>query len=56
VISEPTVGYVLGADDYLVKPFNKQTLLNTLQRVMVSQRSPSQVGQREEQTVSKRAR
>jgi CheY-like chemotaxis protein len=56
VISEPTVGFVLGADDYLVKPFNKQTLLNTLQRVMVSQRVPSQVALREKQPVSKRAR
>ena len=56
VISEPTVGYVLGADDYLVKPFSKQTLLNTLERVMLSQRASSQVGQREGQPVSKQAR
>jgi PAS domain S-box-containing protein len=34
VLSEPATGYVLGADDYLIKPFQKEMLLNTLQRLM----------------------
>ena len=37
VLSEPTAGYVLGADDYLVKPFKRDMLLNTLQRLITSQ-------------------
>ena len=55
VISEPAAGYVLGADDYLVKPFNKETLLNTLQKVMASQKERSQAAQRAAYPVSTRS-
>jgi CheY-like chemotaxis protein len=41
VLSEPTTGYVLGADDYLIKPFQKEALLTTLQRLIASQQEPS---------------
>ncbi len=30
VLSEPTTGYVLGADAYLMKPFKTSLLLDTL--------------------------
>lgn len=33
VLTERTTGYVLGADDYLVKPFDRETLLKTLYRL-----------------------
>jgi CheY-like chemotaxis protein len=45
VIAEPTTGYVLGADDYLVKPFKKEMLLNTLQKVISSQKEHAQTSQ-----------
>jgi CheY-like chemotaxis protein len=33
VLSERTTGYVLGADEYLIKPFDRTTLLKTLERL-----------------------
>ncbi len=41
VLAERTTGYVLGADEYLTKPFKNRVLLETLQRV-VSSNLPSQ--------------
>jgi signal transduction histidine kinase/CheY-like chemotaxis protein len=55
VISEPSTGYVLGADDYLVKPFKKETLLTTLQKVMVSQKERSGARERVAHAVSTRS-
>ena len=34
VLSERTTGYVLGADEYLIKPFDRNALLNTLGRLV----------------------
>ncbi|GAC1349506.1 MAG: hypothetical protein NVSMB27_23280 [Ktedonobacteraceae bacterium] len=34
ILAERTTGYVLGADDYLVKPFERDALLEALQRVV----------------------
>jgi CheY-like chemotaxis protein len=51
VLSEPTTGYVLGADAYLIKPFKTNVLLNTLQHLMASQKDQSQAGGREAQRV-----
>ncbi len=42
VLSEPTTGYVLGADDYLIKPFNRDTLVSTLHRLVASRQSSFQ--------------
>lgn len=36
VLSEPDTGYGLGADDYLIKPFQKEILLKTLQKLISS--------------------
>ena len=43
VLSEQTTGYVLGADEYLIKPFKEDVLLDTLHRI-VKMRFPSQSG------------
>jgi two-component system, chemotaxis family, sensor kinase CheA len=56
VLSEPTTGYMLGADDYLIKPFNSDTLLATLQRLVVSRKEPSHASKRVAQPVGKRSR
>lgn len=36
VLSEPNTGYALGGDDYLIKPFQKEILLKTLQKLISS--------------------
>jgi CheY-like chemotaxis protein len=41
VLSEQTTGYVLGADDYVIKPFKKDVLCNTLQRLIDAKQDPS---------------
>ncbi len=51
VLTEPTTGYVLGADAYLIKPFKTTVLLNTLRNLLASQTGPSQAGEREAQRV-----
>ncbi len=51
VITEPATGYVLGADDYLIKPFKSDILLNTLRHVIASQKASSQTNERETQLV-----
>ncbi len=44
VLSAETTGFVLGADDYMVKPFQKGVLCNKLQHVIaVSKRKPQQI-------------
>ncbi|HLX59063.1 MAG TPA: response regulator [Ktedonobacteraceae bacterium] len=50
VLSEQGTGYVLGADDYLIKPFKSDVLLSTIHRLVTKQIS-SQTGQRETQPV-----
>ncbi len=37
VLTEPAIGYVLGADAYLIKPFKTSVLLNTLRHLLTSQ-------------------
>jgi CheY-like chemotaxis protein/two-component sensor histidine kinase len=51
VLTEPTTGYVLGADAYLIKPFKSAVLLNTLRHLLTSQTGHSQAGKREAQRV-----
>ncbi len=51
VLSEPTTGYVLGADAYLIKPFTTDVVLSTLQHVMTSQKGRAQASKRETQPV-----
>jgi len=51
VIAEPSTGYVLGADDYLIKPFKSDVLLNTLHNVIAAQEASSQAHNREAQLV-----
>ena len=51
VLTEPTTGYVLGADAYLIKPFKTTVLLNTLRNLLASQKGQSQAGEREAQRV-----
>jgi DNA-binding response OmpR family regulator len=51
VLTEPTTGYVLGADAYLIKPFKTTVLLNTLRHLLASQKGQSQAGEREAQRV-----
>ena len=51
VIAEQTTGYVLGADDYLIKPFKSDILLNTLHNVIAAQEASSQAHKREAQPV-----
>ena len=43
VLPEVTTGYVLGADDYLIKPFKGDVLLMTLQHLVASQQERSHV-------------
>jgi two-component system, chemotaxis family, sensor kinase CheA len=40
VLSEPTTGYVLGADAYLIKPFKTEILNSTLQDLMAFPEKP----------------
>ena len=47
VLAEPTTGYVLGADDYRIKPFRSDVLLNTLRRLIVSSKGSSLANKRE---------
>ena len=42
VFAEPTAGYVLGADDYLIKPIRSDVLLNTLRHVIAARGGSSQ--------------
>jgi len=51
VLTEPTTGYVLGADAYLIKPFKTNVLLNTLRHLLSSQNGQSQAAERETQRV-----
>ena len=51
VLTEPTTGYVLGADAYLIKPFKTDVLLNTLRHLLTSQNGQSQAAEREAQRV-----
>jgi CheY-like chemotaxis protein/two-component sensor histidine kinase len=44
VLSEPETGYRLGADDYLIKPFQKDALLKTLQSLVAGRRTSSRRG------------
>ena len=39
VLTEPATGYVLGADEYLIKPFKSEVLLKTLERLITSRQS-----------------
>ncbi|HJT54892.1 MAG TPA: ATP-binding protein [Ktedonobacteraceae bacterium] len=50
VLSERTTGYVLGADDYLIKPFKPDVLIETLYRLVTS-RLPLQANDHEMQPV-----
>jgi DNA-binding response OmpR family regulator len=47
VLSEPGAGYGLGADDYLIKPFQKEALLKTLQNLVASHKASSPGGKPE---------
>jgi CheY-like chemotaxis protein len=47
VLPEPTTGYVLGADAFLVKPFETTVLLNTLRNVLASQQGSSKAADSE---------
>ena len=51
VLSEQTTGYVLGADDYVIKPFKKDALCNTIQRLIEAKQGLSQANRRETQQV-----
>lgn len=55
VLSEPSTDYILGADDYLIKPFQKDALITTLQRLIAPRKAPSHSSELEAQTVSKTA-
>ncbi|HLX41377.1 MAG TPA: ATP-binding protein [Ktedonobacteraceae bacterium] len=50
ILSERTTGYILGADEYLIKPFKKSVLLDIIQR-LVPLKYPSSDGDRETQLV-----
>lgn len=56
VLPEQTTGYILGADDYVMKPFHKETLLNTLEHLLASPPAPSAEDKRETRTASMRSR
>ncbi len=49
VFAESTTGYVLGADDYLIKPIRSDVLLNTLHHVIAARKGSSQASERETQ-------
>ena len=51
VLSEPATGYVLGADDYLIKPFKPDALVSTLVRLVASRRRSSQASKCEARSV-----
>ena len=51
VIEEQTTGYVLGADDYLIKPFQRDVLIDALRRLIAAQEGSSQTYQLETQPV-----
>ncbi len=51
VLTEPTTGYVLGADAYLMKPFKTTVLLDTIGHLLASQKGHSQAYKREAQLV-----
>ena len=34
LLAEQATGYILGADEYLIKPFDREVLLDTLRRVV----------------------
>jgi two-component system, chemotaxis family, sensor kinase CheA len=51
ILSEQSTGYVLGADDYLIKPFKNDVLLSSLQRLVITKQISSQSDQRETQQV-----
>jgi CheY-like chemotaxis protein len=51
VLTEPTTGYVLGADAYLIKPFKTNVLLNTLRNLLASQQGHAPAAEREAQPV-----
>lgn len=42
-LSERTTGYVLGADDYLMKPFKSDVLLTTLQRLVPTKQNSGSI-------------
>ena len=41
VLPEPTSGYVLGADAYMIKPFKTGVVLSTLQHLIAAQNTLS---------------
>ena len=51
VLTEPTTGYVLGADAYLIKPFKTTVLLSTLGHLLAAQTAHSPAAEREAQPV-----
>ena len=53
VLAEPTTGYVLGADHYVIKPFKPEALVSTLDRLVASRRSSSQASERETRPVER---
>jgi two-component system, chemotaxis family, sensor kinase CheA len=50
---EETTGYVLGADDYLMKPYKKEMLRHTLERLIAAKNGPSEANQHETQQVAR---
>ena len=50
ILSERTTGYILGADEYLIKPFKNSVLLDIIQR-LVSLKHPSRASDLEAQPV-----
>ncbi len=51
VIEEQTTGYVLGADDYLIKPFRRDVLLDVLRHLIAVQEGSSHAHECETQPV-----
>jgi two-component system chemotaxis sensor kinase CheA len=53
VLPEPTTGYVLGADAYVIKPFKTEVVLSTLQHLITGQSTlSSQQGSEDEESFS----
>lgn len=50
ILSERTTGYILGADEYLIKPFKNSVLLDVIQR-LVSLKHPYHAGELKTQPV-----